>query len=329
MAPGQAKSEGGRKADMTHESSPENHRNAPFGSDKLTSEMQEAAVISWSQTFAELHASVVGEAAAFGQDNKPQSKNISLLSKVVEGQVIPRLVLAQKEISGQVSKPNEAGLPEIQADMVEPFVTLLISGQIADLDHFVTDLVQQGFSVQAIYLDLFARAARQLGIFWEEDKYSFADVTIGLGRLQALFHRLSAQHARGKELSGPAPRALFLTPEGAMHSFGVRVAEDLFRQAGWSTLCELNVDIATLRYRLSSEAFDLIGISVAVQEHLEQVRELIEEIRKSKTKPTPKIVLSGPIIISNPSLVQELGADFIARDGTEAIVLATELGYGR
>jgi MerR family transcriptional regulator, light-induced transcriptional regulator len=315
---------------MQNNSSPEKHQNGQRldrGSRDLTSD--------WSATLSEINVTAANHKALRNKPNGEKAKDfLSLLADVVEGQVIPRLMLAHKSASGGAEPEGSLIVPPelavdkaIEAEVIEPFTALLLSGTVEDLEDFVVRITRSGTSATSIYLDLMAPAARLLGQFWEDDKCSFTDVTLGLGRLQTLLYRLSAKQTRSDGIDGGSPKALFMTPEGGQHSLGVRMIEELYRQAGWRTNCEINTPLPTILSLVSVEAFDLVGIGLSSEGQVEQTRDIIEQIRKASLNQNLQVIIGGKLVADDPDLAKQVGADLSARDGKEAIVIANKILY--
>ena len=101
------------------------------------------------------------------------------------------------------------------------FIDQLIRDSDSLVFSTVSKLRERGVSVESLYLDLFAPAARRLGEMWDSDECDFSTVTVALGRLQRLLRELSP--AFGTEIGHPANgrRALFVQPRDEQHSFGL------------------------------------------------------------------------------------------------------------
>jgi MerR family transcriptional regulator, light-induced transcriptional regulator len=287
----------------------------------------------WSAALSEMHIAASNHVSMRNKPAEEKAKAFhALLNGVVEGQVIPRLMLAHKS-AGAAQNRDPLPMAKIVADIgkavdplvVEPFAKLVLSGSVEDLEDFVVEITRGGSSSQSIYLDLMAPAARLLGQYWEDDLCSFVDVTMGLGRLQTLLYRLSATQDREADLSDQSPKALFLTPEGSQHSLGVRMIEELFRNSGWRTACEINTPLIELVNLVSHETFDLVGISLSTEGQVELAREIIRQIRLASLNPKVQVILGGKLVADDPNLAMRLGADLAARDGKEAILIADKL----
>ena len=267
--------------------------------------------------------------AAMGDDTGTfsEAQLMDLLTHVVEGEIIPRLMLAhQNFVTTDVNAAIESAL---SAEAIERFAKLTIAGEVEDLEYHIVSLTRQGMIVETVYLELLAPAARKLGEFWEQDLCSFTDVTIGLGRLQTLLYRLSARQVERDDPQASFPKGLFVTPSGGHHSFGIRMVEGLFRRAGWRTLCEPNIDMHEFVALLQSEAFDLVGIGVTIQGQIEIVGEMIRQARLSSQNRDIKIMIGGNLVVDQPELFTTVGADLSAKDAREAVTIAQNIIYDR
>lgn len=250
---------------------------------------------------------------------------LDLLNDVVEGEIIPRLMMAHQNFVSPDVEPHH--IQSIADEAVEQFAKLSIVGEVDDLEDHIVKMTREGIVIETVYLQLMAPAARKLGEYWEQDVCSFTDVTIGLGRLQTLLYRLSARQKGLSEPDALDTKGLFVTPHGAQHSFGIRMVEDLFRRAGWKTLCEPNILSQDLVALLQSEHFDLIGIGISIEGQLELVQEMISNVRNSSRNRGIKIMIGGNLIILKPELAAILGADLSAIDAREAVTIAQNIIY--
>lgn len=187
------------------------------------------------------------------------------------------------EIMQRLAKfgPQEPGLdaPAIDADGIAAFCDLLIQPDPADALRFVSDRRAEGVTRQSVYLGYIAGAARQLGIGWEEDRFSFVQVTIGTGHLYALMRALRAEGAALRPRADIRRTALFATVPGEDHGIGITVAADLFRDAGW----EIDLQIATTHDALMAHVErsqpHIIGLSLSTEQRLDALVRLVVALR--------------------------------------------------
>jgi len=100
------------------------------------------------------------------------------INTIIEGEIIPRLLMAHAVGS---SDELHDGKNRIAPPRADDFALLPLrleaSSLIAEVDAFLAE----GISVDAIFVDLLAPAARKLGEMWDADECDFIDVTMGLG----------------------------------------------------------------------------------------------------------------------------------------------------
>lgn len=121
-------------------------------------------------------SSVRADAPDAWTDPAPQREEADRLAGFIEGEIIPRLLLAHRAPCAFIA-PLEAAPLRLDVDS---FLEALLEPEFeASLDHLAR-LVRSGASVQRLLLDLLSPAARRLGALWDEDRCSFAEVTLAL-----------------------------------------------------------------------------------------------------------------------------------------------------
>ena len=264
-------------------------------------------------------------APAHGGDKSTDVKIMELLAQMVEGDIIPRLMLAHKTHRDQ-NLGRVSGKEPGQTAVID-LAHILLTHEVDDLEVILQAYLNSGLRLDEVYVDLMAPAARHLGSMWEDDTASFSDVTIGLGRLQTLLNRLSDLDRDEKDIRSDSASGLFVTPAGEMHSFGIRMVDELFRRAGWRTLCEPNSRINDVLAIVGSESFHLLGIGISGESQVPFVKELIRQVRKVSHNRHILVMIGGSHIVGRPEMAASIGADFSASDGREAIAIAETVIY--
>jgi len=241
-----------------------------------------------------------------------------VITRMVEGEIIPRLLLAHQS-DAMPQGPFRDTPRMFGPEMTEDFAQRVLSSEIDALLGFVEDLLARGVSIQSIYMDLLAPTARQLGEYWNQDRCSFADVTVGLGRLQQILHEMSR---RGTQLLDGQQRGrsvLLATAPNEQHTFGLLVIEEFFRRAGWRTWCEPGADANQIAQIVGGQWYDLFGLSVSCDSHLEQVSSIIKLARRSSRNRAIRVMVGGRLFSEHPDLALSVGADESATSGPEAV----------
>lgn len=241
------------------------------------------------------------------------------LSRLVELEIIPRLMLMHR---AQPLRPRLAApAVQISADQVQALAEVAVHDSPDAVQATVQRLVDAGATHEQIFLDLLAPCARHMGDLWEEDVYSFSQVTIGLWRLQRVLHEFAAPSTPARaEMEGQ--RILMAAVPGSQHTFGVTMAAEFFSRAGWDVVCEPRVSWQDLRTRASREWFDVVGLSVSASEGLPQIASAILDIRRVAANPQLFVMVGGPMAAEMPDLARRCGADAMASDAPSAVAAA-------
>lgn len=255
------------------------------------------------------------------------------LSRIIESQIIPRLMLAHRAAQSMSPLPAvdvHAPGPEAIAE----FANIVVSSSVAVAAEYVEAQRANGMSLESVYIDLLSPTARHLGYLWENDLCDFTEVTAGLWRLQQLLHELSpafqgdavnGQFAAGLSRPKLARRALLLPAPGDQHTFGLFMVSEFFRRADWDVWGELPESIAQLISTVREERFDMVGFSVGSELKLEELKFAIQAVRLESRNKNIAVMVGGPIFVSNPEYVDLVGADMTAADGRDAVIFAEEL----
>jgi len=248
---------------------------------------------------------------------------LSLITRTVETQVIPRLLLARRVVPA----PNGLAGPALPArtQQVDKLVRLVLAEELPAVSGFVDGLLGAGAPAEDLYLDLLAPAARQLGDLWLADQCDFTEVTVGLWRLQHVLRDLGPAFHGNAEVRVPGPRALLVPLPGEQHTLGLMMVTDFFRRAGWSVwsgAVESSADLASL---VRGQSFALIGFSVACGDRLEQVAAAIRAVRRASHNRAAGVMVGGPLFVAHPEFAAAVGADATAIDGRQAVLQAQTL----
>jgi len=233
--------------------------------------------------------------------------------KTIKTQIIPKIVLALRKAPAQTPAASSAqGNPGI----VERFVALALGPNDGASSAYVEDMLAHGESVEAIFLDLLAPAARHMGHLWDTDATDFATVTLAMGRLQRIMRGLGDRFC--VEAHGNGESVLLTIIPGEQHSFGLSMVAEFFRRAGWNLCTGPFSSHQELTSLVHSHWFDIIGFSVSSERRLDELKRDIHHIRRDSRNRQVGIILGGPMVIAHPDLVASLGADMMSADATTA-----------
>jgi methanogenic corrinoid protein MtbC1 len=248
---------------------------------------------------------------------------------MLEQMVIPRLLAGHMgDVRSQpvsLTASTAAPHPLITSVDIDALTDLTLGVEADGALSFVDQFLQSGHSVETIYVELLAPAARRLGDYWDSDREDFVAVTMALWRIQEVLRELSARIPAQSGQSAHGRRALFSAMPGDQHSFGTLMIAECFERAGWQADTLIEPDRPELIGQLSSRRYDLIGLTVTADCSSATLAALVTTIRTVSRNPKVKIFVGGRTINQQPGLIEACGADGTAPDAMSAVMLANDL----
>jgi len=250
---------------------------------------------------------------------------LDALAEAIETQIVPRLLLAQRaHIGADVGLATDGQVPT--EEDVNELSRLLVAPEDVFANKFVELLRSRGVTSEAVFVNLFAPAARRLGEMWTEDVCSFAEVTLGLWRLHAMMHDLSPDFLGATARRTSSRRGLFVPFPGEQHCFGIFMVAEFFRRAGWDVWSGPPASVDDLVALVKSESFDVVGLSIAHERLLDKVATTIRTLRRASRNPNIAVMVGGAAFNGDTAaLAERIGADATATDGPKAVMQAESM----
>lgn len=246
----------------------------------------------------------------------------SLLS-VIEAQIIPQLMQAHTSVADSQTAPKTSRM--FTDEEIEQFSESCLGNELDQPLAYVMGLIEQGVSIESVFIDLITPAARWLGQQWELDQKDFTAVTHGLMRMHQLTRSLGYVNHESPQTAGEIKRIFFACAPGSMHILGLSIVSEMFRSDGWQVVMEIASTEEELFKALRREWFDIIGLSVGLVEQLPGLKDLITRLKMQALNPQTLVILGGPAVTSDPDLLQKTGADGVSSHAPQAIELANQL----
>src|SRR5271165_4315391 len=140
-----------------------------------------------SQTCSRIDDYRMGRTGPPGSALQQETQNVRLrLEDVIEIEIGPRLVLLHRG-SAAPSRDSRPSFEEIQT-----LAGLAIGNDEAAATAYFENVRAHQHSFATLLTYLIAPAAQRLGELWQQDLCDFFDVTVGIGRLQALMDRFDS-----------------------------------------------------------------------------------------------------------------------------------------
>ncbi|WP_299622220.1 B12-binding domain-containing protein [Pelagibius sp.] len=246
------------------------------------------------------------------------------LVKTIEGEIIPRLVLAHK------TTPPECNGEQVEqakpcVDDITELTSLVLKSDATMAQRYVDLLRERGVALESIFLDLLAPAAKHLGELWKQDLCTFTDVTIGLGRLQQILRNLSFA-TQGETIPWQQGRRALIAPApGEQHNFGALMVAEFLRRAGWDVMAEPVTEKRHVADLVRQEWYAVLGLSLSCDDGLEALAAEINEVRRVSRNESLSVIVGGRVFVEHPKCVTQVGADAMAVDGHHAALQADSL----
>ena len=171
-----------------------------------------------------------------------------------------------------------------------------------------------GRPAEDIYVNFLAPAARQLGDMWKSDHITFAQVTVGSGRIFAIMR--SMRHMFETSARPDEPAVIFASVPGETHTLGVSMAADFFRNDGWNISLLVGLSHEDLLAEIGEISIRMVGLSFSGEHSLEALSQLIVALHICA--PHLSIVICGQDVEGFRPILELMGVDGIAVTMEEA-----------
>lgn len=255
------------------------------------------------------------------------AERLRQLMQTIEGEIIPRLVLAHRDHAPRVDCERSA--VSLTSDHLARFTERLLDDDLDAPRRFVEALQEDGVALDCIYLELFSPAARRLGEMWSADLCDFTAVTLGLWRLQRLLYDFGPSFQFDADLPSDGRRILLVPMPGEQHTFGLFMVAEFFRRAGWDVMDGPMLSAADITRAVSHNWFELLGLSLSCDRGLDAMASLIREVRRTSRNQGIGIIVGGSVFIEHPDAVLRVDADLAATDARQAVVAAEDLLFAK
>jgi MerR family transcriptional regulator, light-induced transcriptional regulator len=207
-----------------------------------------------------------------------------------------------------------------RSDLLAALVDGAQSGDPDALDVALAELRRQRVSLSNLADLYIPEAARFMGCAWEEDRMSFADVTMGTARLQMILREIG-QNWRADNDGADRGTVLCVLGHGEQHSLGASVLTGQLRRLGVSVCLRLASNEREIAALLSATRFDAVFLSAS---GLEKAARAARGIRRglAAAGQSSTLVLGGFVAQEQQAAKAETLADIVTNDLSEALSAA-------
>lgn len=227
--------------------------------------------------------------------------------------------LAAQVLSALAQRAGSSG-PAPDPAILAKFCADILRGHASLQSDPVSELRRQGVDDVTILDGYIPAAARELGECWCRDELSFADVTIGVARLQSILRELSTPWLADAVISADAPNVMLIVPLDEFHTLGGMTAASQLRRMGISVCLCLGQSEEEILQKVALRRFDMIAISVSCRQKLDAARRLVGDLRAHVGDGVP-VVIGGRVVDIADDVCALTGADHATVDTREALKL--------
>lgn len=209
----------------------------------------------------------------------------------------------------------------LESASADAFIEALLARDRRAAATVVSDAMEQGWSIQRVYLEIFAPSQYEVGARWERNEITVAQEHYCSAATQlimsGLYERIFATPRIGRGI-------LATCVAGDLHEIGLRMVADFFELAGWdSHFLGANTPTGDVAAAVHTFGVDAVAIGVTMSAHLPEVERLIAAIRSRNG--TIPILVGGHPFTRAPDLCDQMGASGTADNAQAAVELAQRL----
>lgn len=207
----------------------------------------------------------------------------------------------------------------LDEEEINRIADLLLNAEEDAFEYAIKTHKAHGVPIDYIVLDLIPEIARKLGKHWEEDSLSFADVSIGVNKLERVIYKLDYLF-QANQLERQQNKSIFVSGcPGSQHSLGTLIFANFLTFSGWQVHRPNKVNIDCMVEGVKSKNHQALAISVATNEQLEQLPYLISLLRQKSKNPKIIVLIGGPLYNKTPDAFDDIQADIKACSPEESV----------
>ena len=255
-----------------------------------------------------------------------------LIREVVSTQLPGLIGEIERKVDGSASRTstnqNWVQSPRVKQDQyrhsldeeeINKLTNLLLATEEGSFELAITVLKTHGASIDYIVLDLIPEIARKLGKHWEDDSISFADVSIGVTRLERVIYKLDYLF-QANQLERQQNKSILISGcPGSQHSLGTLIFANFMTFSGWQVHRPNKVNIDSMAEGVESKIHQALAISVATNEQLEELPNLIRLLRQKSKNPKIIVLVGGPLYNKAPEAFDHIQAEVKAFTPEESV----------
>jgi methanogenic corrinoid protein MtbC1 len=159
------------------------------------------------------------------------------------------------------------------------YLAALLAGNKGECSRIVTNLLEGGITVRALYRELFQRAMYQVGDLWEHNRISVAREHLATSVTEFL---LTLVYPRIFAVEHCGRKAVVACVANEYHQLGAKMVADIFELNGWDGyFLGANTPVTDLLALIEEKQPDFLALSLSVYFNLPTLLDTLKIVRES------------------------------------------------
>ena len=206
--------------------------------------------------------------------------------------------------------------------LAKEYLANLLKNDRSSASVLILDSIKNGLPIKDIYINVFQRTQHEVGRLWQMNQISVAQEHFCTAATQLIMSQLYPYLFGGERKQ---KKIVITCVGGELHEIGARMVADFFELGGWdTTYLGANTPTESIINMVDQVEANALALSTTITFHVSEVKNLIDRIHQTTSRPIPVLVGGFPFNISQ-ELWRKVGADGFARDASEAVEIADGL----
>lgn len=208
-------------------------------------------------------------------------------------------------------------------DSANKYLSFLIEGNRNKAQLLINELIDNNQPLPQIFEHIFQATQHEVGLLWQTNKITVAHEHYCTASTQQIMSSLYPYIFNSKK---KGLKLVACAISGELHELGIRMVSDMFELDGWDTYyLGANMPDINILTSLKDQNTDVLALSVTMPFHLSKAENLIKKIRTDRELDRLIIIIGGYTFNIDSKLWKRFGADGMAHNSRDAVLLANRL----
>lgn len=208
--------------------------------------------------------------------------------------------------------------------ILENIKNMMVNIEIDKVEEEVKKALDLGIAPLDIIEKALAPAMTVIGDKFEKGEYFLAELVAAGETFKEILQTLKPLLVKSGQTTKTLGKVVIGTVRGDLHDIGKNIVATMLESAGFE-IYDLGVDVAPEDFVKKAEEVkaDIIAMSALLTTTMIEMKNVIEELKKSGMRNKVKVIIGGAPITEE--YAKEIGADGYAEDAVKAVRVCKEL----